>query len=130
MLEKRLHVGDDYFLKEKLDASLVYQYFKNYSASPLAANPPIASDWNRLRELYAEVLPGVKSFFDASTSLNSKERDVCMLTRMYFDNHDIIILLGEKTPSRLSTLRTRIHEKLYGKSGTPKELVSKIMQMK
>ena len=130
MLEKRLHVGDDYFLKEKLDASLVYQYFKNYSASPLAADPPIASDWNRLRELYAEVLPGVKSFFDASTSLNSKERDVCMLTRMYFDNHDIIILLGEKTPSRLSTLRTRIHEKLYGKSGTPKELVSKIMQMK
>ena len=130
MLEKRLHVGDDYFLKEKLDASLVYQYFKNYSASPLAADPPIASDWNRLRELYAEVLPGVKSFFDASTSLNSKERDVCMLTRMYFDNHEIILLLGEKTPSRLSTLRTRIHEKLYGKSGTPKELVSKIMQMK
>jgi hypothetical protein len=83
-------------------------------------------DWDKLQNLFNELLPRFYSVVNANHAVLKKdEYIICMLVRMHFEAYEICNLLGESS-SNVSMKRARLAQKIFGEKMSPKEFDKRI----
>ena len=97
------------------------------------ANPyqhAVHSDFRKLRDLINEEIPHFYTKVNTSTyTLSAVEYDVTLLLRVHFNPAEIHKLTNLSS-SYISNMRSRLHLKVYGKEGSPKDYDQKILSIK
>lgn len=79
---------------------------------------PTDSDWQQLARTLDEVYPGYTNRLSALTRLSTHEHRVCLLLKAGFEPAEIAQLVL-RSKSAVSSVRSRLYEKCFGRKGTP-----------
>ena len=103
------------FLKSLSKDSLIYKQFT------IKGMEPTSQEWELIKEQVFDLFPDFKAFMNTySTMLNDKEYKTCILIRAGFKPKSISNMLGVG-PSYISNIRTEMLNRLFSKTGTPKD---------
>ncbi len=112
--EMVIHEQKD-FLKSLPTDSLIYKRFT------IQGKEPTTEEWHQIEEMVFELFPKFQEFINNHDGLmNDKERKACILIRAGFKPKSISNMLGVG-PSYISNIRTEMLQRIFGKSGGPKE---------
>ena len=112
--EMVIHEQKD-FLKSLPTDSLIYKRFT------IQGKEPSTEEWHQIEEMVFELFPQFQEFLNNYDGLmNDKERKACILIRAGFKPKNISNMLGVG-PSYISNIRTEMLQRVFGKTGGPKE---------
>lgn len=77
-----------------------------------------ADQWEELAQGFRQYLPAFEKTLIDMHPLSETEWKVCMLLKLGFSPSDMSILIG-KSPSGISSIRSRLYEKAFHKKGAP-----------
>ncbi len=77
-----------------------------------------ADQWKELAQGFRQYLPVFEKTLTDMHPLSETEWKVCMLLKLGFSPSDMSVLIG-KSPSGISSIRSRLYEKVYHKKGAP-----------
>ena len=104
---------------KRLFESEAYRRFKYLESH--TSESPTADDWMALSRMFNDVFPEFQTTLNSSYyMLSEKELCLCMLIRLNF-NSSVIANFVNTTKSNVSMMRSRLLQKMYGISGTPRE---------
>lgn len=107
-------------LQELSSETLLYKQFT------IKGQEPTTEEWKQIEEQVYGLYPAFRQFLsDYAFKLNDKEQKTCMLIRAGFKPKSISSMLGVG-PSYISNIRSEMHEKIFGTTGSPKDFDKKI----
>lgn len=111
----------------KIESSIVETaIYKRFSELGNAKGEVSAEDWEQLSRMIDTNLPQFHSLINSSSSrLRVDEYRLCILVRLYFSPSEIANILSVK-PSSVTMMRRRLHQKVFGATGSAKDFDRKI----
>lgn len=87
-----------------------------------------SDDWHQINMVAIDILPNFYKFISSKKmDLNDKEFETCILIRMHFSPKDVANMLGVSQPY-ITKIRNNMMPKLFGITGSSKELDERLMQ--
>jgi hypothetical protein len=108
-----------------LEESEIYQNLQKKAGK---ATTLTSDDWHQINMVAIDILPNFYKFISSKKmDLNDKEFETCMLIRMHFSPKDVANMLGVSQPY-ITKIRNNMMPKLFGITGSSKELDERLMQ--
>lgn len=102
-------------LEHHLEANGSYARFRYLSSHP--SEKPTEEDWQLLRTMTDELLPGFKTtIYGAAPGLKQADYDICVLVRLYFSPSEVA-MLTDNALSAITMKRRRLLERLFHQTG-------------
>jgi len=101
-----------------MESDIVLKFRKNTIPQPKSKQDSLAityEDWNVLYEQIRLCLPTFYNFLLSNQELTPQEYKVCLLTRLYFTNKEIAIILGTGTQN-IPNAKKRANFKLFNEN--------------
>ena len=108
-----------------LEESEIYQNLQKKAGK---ATTLTSDDWHQINMVAIDILPNFYKFISSKKmDLNDKEFETCILIRMHFSPKDVANMLGVSQPY-ITKIRNNMMPKLFGITGSSKELDERLMQ--
>ena len=108
-----------------LEESEIYQNLQKKAGK---ATTLTSDDWHQINMVAIDILPNFYKFISSKKmDLNDKEFETCILIRMHFAPKDVANMLGVSQPY-ITKIRNNMMPKLFGITGSSKELDERLMQ--
>ena len=122
---KLIYFGSD-IIEKNLKSSPSYI---NIERKVLRGEVMTDEDWQKIRILVIEYLPGFNDFLLSNTyQLNETKYNICILLRLHFKSVDISKILGIR-PASVSEACSSIMKKIFHEDGSAKELTLKLNEI-
>ena len=122
---KLIYFGSD-IIEKNLKSSPNYI---NIERKVLRGEVMTDEDWQKIRILVIEYLPGFNDFLLSNTyQLNETKYNICILLRLHFKSVDISKILGIR-PASVSEACSSIMKKIFHEDGSAKELTLKLNEI-
>lgn len=116
-------------LEERLHGANVYRRFKEKVKKPNSIELT-GDDWDELRDLINSELPRFFGLMNQGKPLIQKEYDLCVLIRLGFLPKEQQVLLELPPTYNITVFRRRLYEKIFGTSGSARDLDKRIKDVK
>lgn len=115
-------------LKEVEQHFFESDYYQELHRRILSGHNLPADDWNELDQRLKTVYPGFSSKLRSLHRLSETEYRVCLLIKLRISPNEMAVLLN-RSQSAISTIRSRLFQKVFGRKGGAKDWDSFILSL-